>query len=179
MLIIIGPSASGKTECAKILEKIYNLKKVITHTTRLPRINEINNIDYHFVNKDTFLEMKKNNEFVETMVYNNNYYGTSKKEISDNKCAILDYNGANVFYSLNNKRIFIVFLICDKNICKQRMINRGDNKILIENRLKSDEILFNKDKQKIANIVINSSNMTSQELATKIYNLYINYLKTI
>ena len=36
MLIIIGPSASGKTECAKILEKIYNLKKVITHTTRLP-----------------------------------------------------------------------------------------------------------------------------------------------
>ena len=59
------------------------------------------------------------------------------------------------------------------------MINRGDNKILIENRLKSDDILFNKDKQKIANIVINSSNMTSQELATKIYNLYINYLKTI
>ena len=111
MLIIIGPSASGKTECAKILEKKYNLKKVITHTTRLPRINEINNIDYHFVNKETFLEMKKNNEFVETMVYNNNYYGTSKKEISDNKCAILDYNGANVFYSLKDKRIFIVFLI--------------------------------------------------------------------
>ena len=54
MLIIIGPSASGKTECAKILEKKYNLKKVITHTTRLPRINEINNIDYHFVNKETF-----------------------------------------------------------------------------------------------------------------------------
>ena len=179
MLIIIGPSASGKTECAKILENKYNLKKVITHTTRLPRINEKNNIDYHFVNKDTFLKMKNNNEFVETMEYNNNYYGTSKKEISDNKCAILDFNGANVFYSLNDKRIFIVFLVCDKNICKQRMINRGDDKVLIENRLKSDDILFNKDKQKIANIVINSTNMTSQELATKIYNLYNNYLKSI
>ena len=53
MIILIGPSASGKTEIAQILEKKYNLKKVITHTTREKRINEKDNIDYYFVNKET------------------------------------------------------------------------------------------------------------------------------
>ena len=51
MIILIGPSASGKTEIAQILEKNYNLKKVITHTTREKRINEKENVDYYFVSK--------------------------------------------------------------------------------------------------------------------------------
>ena len=83
MLILVGPSASGKTEIAKLLDIKYHLTKVITHTTREKRINEKDDVDYHFVSKDDFLIMKINNEFVETTTYNNNYYGTSKKEIAE------------------------------------------------------------------------------------------------
>ena len=74
MIILIGPSASGKTEIAQILEKKYNLKKVITHTTREKRINEKENVDYYFVSKDTFLDMITQNKLVEYSFYNNNYY---------------------------------------------------------------------------------------------------------
>ena len=49
MLILIGPSASGKTEVAKLLAKKYNITKIVTYTTRAPRINEINGVDYNFV----------------------------------------------------------------------------------------------------------------------------------
>ena len=71
MIILIGPSASGKTEIAQILEKKYNLKKVITHTTREKRINEKENVDYYFVSKETFLDMIKQNKLVEYTFYNN------------------------------------------------------------------------------------------------------------
>ena len=39
MLILVGPSASGKTEIAKLLDVKYHLTKIVTHTTREKRIN--------------------------------------------------------------------------------------------------------------------------------------------
>ena len=42
MIILYGPSACGKTEVAKLLASSYSIKKVITHTTRSKRINEVN-----------------------------------------------------------------------------------------------------------------------------------------
>ena len=49
MLILIGPSASGKTEVAKLLMKNYHLEKLITCTTREKRLNEIDGKDYYLV----------------------------------------------------------------------------------------------------------------------------------
>lgn len=179
MLIIIGPSASGKTEAAKILEKKYGLKKVITHTTRNKRIGEIDDVDYHFIDKKLFLKLKNENFFVETMSYNDNFYGTSKKEISDNKCVVLDPSGAEAFYNLHDQRIYIVFFICSEDICKQRMINRLDQHDIILKRLKSDRLVFNEEKQKIANVLINSEYLSPEEIAKKIFTLYTDYLSTI
>ena len=47
MLVFIGASASGKTEIVKILIRDYGFNKIITHTTRKKRKNEIDGIDYH------------------------------------------------------------------------------------------------------------------------------------
>ena len=44
MLILIGASASGKTEGAKTLAKKYNITKIVTYTTRTPRVNERNGV---------------------------------------------------------------------------------------------------------------------------------------
>ena len=83
MIILVGASASGKTEVAKYLKQHYGIKKVVTHTTRSMRTNEVDGVDYHFVDKQTFLALKNQNYFVEVTNYNNNYYGTSRDEVSD------------------------------------------------------------------------------------------------
>ena len=54
MLILIGPSASGKTEVAKYLKKMYHIDKIITYTTRNPRENELKDVDYHFISLEEF-----------------------------------------------------------------------------------------------------------------------------
>lgn len=179
MLILMGPSASGKTEVAKILEKKYNLKKVITHTTRTMRVNEINDIDYHFVSKDKFIIMKNNNEFIETTTYNDNFYGTSKNEINDNKCVILDPIGAKAFYNLNDNHIYIVYLKCDESIRINRMISRKDNIDIINKRIESDRITFNNTCKTISNTIIDSSKYDLQSLADLVYSLYKEYLFNI
>ena len=80
MLILIGASASGKTEVAKLLAKKYNITKIVTYTTRQPRIHEVNGVDYNFVSVDEFARLTSLNFFVETTYYNSNYYGTARKE---------------------------------------------------------------------------------------------------
>lgn len=176
MIILIGPSASGKTEIAQILERKYNLKKVITHTTREKRVNEKDDIDYHFVSKENFLKMINEQKLVEYTIYNNNYYGTSKNEISDNKCIVLDPNGARAFYNLNDKRIYIVNLLCSEEIRKKRMYSRLDKENSIFQRLDSDKEAFTEEKLNFANINICSEIKTPEALADLIYNYYLAYL---
>ena len=110
MILLTGPSASGKTEIAKVLSKLYGIKKVVTHTTRPMRIGEIQDVDYHFVSKEEFLALQEENYFVETTFYNNNYYGTSKKEIADDKVLVVDPNGKNAFLALNDDKNIFFFI---------------------------------------------------------------------
>ena len=97
MIVITGASATGKTETARVLSTLFNIKKVVTHTTRPMRKGETDGVDYHFVSKEEFLKLKDEDYFVETTTYNNNYYGTSKKEISDDKVLIVETSGAKIF----------------------------------------------------------------------------------
>lgn len=175
MILLIGPSAVGKTEIAKELFKLYNLKKVVTHTTRAMRINEINNIDYHFVSKEEFLELKNQDYFVETTFYNNNYYGTSKKEIQDDKVLIVDPNGKDAFLALNDKRIVIFYLIANDDLRKKRMIERGDSLKTIEERLSKDKVYFDENSKKGVNFIIYNENISLENIARDIYQKYISF----
>lgn len=179
MLILMGPSASGKTEIAKLLQSKYHLQKVVTHTTREIRINEVNDIDYHFVTKNDFLALKEKNEFVETTIYNNNFYGTSKKEIADNKCVVLDPEGAKSFKELNDKRVYVIYLSCPEDIRVQRMKERNDDYDKIISRINNDRISFNDSAFHLADIMIKSNLGTIQEITEMVYNLYINHLTNI
>ena len=60
MLILVGPSASGKTEAVRLLISDYGMKKLVTYTTREMRSGEINHVDYHFLSREDF-ENKINN----------------------------------------------------------------------------------------------------------------------
>lgn len=179
MIILVGASASGKTEVAKNLAKVYKITKVITHTTRKMRNNEVQDKDYHFVTKEEFLKLKQENYFVETTFYNGNYYGTSKKEISDEKCLIVDPNGLRSFELLNDPRIVTFCLITSKEIRKKRMENRGDKKEDIIKRLSNDGIFFSKEAIGDVDYLIDSENISIDELTTLIFEKYKNHLEKL
>ena len=84
MVILSSPSGAGKTTISKkIQQKYQNFKISVSHTTRKPRPNEVEGIDYYFINENDFKNKIKNNEFYEYAKIFGNYYGTSKKSVLD------------------------------------------------------------------------------------------------
>ena len=179
MLILIGPSASGKTEIAKYLSKHYKITKIITYTTRKTRVNEQNGVDYNFISVEEFAKLTDQNFFVETTYYNNNYYGTAKKDIKDDKCVILDPNGLKSFLALNDSHIVSVFLKCSEDVRYQRMILRKDEVELAKKRIINDRIAFNEANLSKVDYVVESDKLAIDELSQKIYELYQNHLKNL
>lgn len=96
VIIFSAPSGSGKTTLVKhALETFPNLQFSISCTTRNPRGEEKNGVDYHFLSPEKFREKIEKNEFVEyEEVYTDKYYGTLKSEIQriwdDGKIVIFD-----------------------------------------------------------------------------------------
>ena len=172
MIILIGPSASGKTEIAKKLISLFNFKKFVTSTTRSKRVNEVDGVDYYFLTKDAFENKIKENAFIEYTVYNDNYYGSFKSEIGDNKVLIIEPNGLKAFNEFKSKTDKSFFIKCDENIREKRMLSRGDNPIDIKKRLLNDKNLFNNNLD-VDYVIENDGNSTLEELAKKIYQLYI------
>jgi guanylate kinase len=80
MIILSSPSGAGKTTLTRLLsKKNKNLEISISHTTRVPRENEIEGRDYYFTNKKDFKKLIDKDSFFEYATVFNNYYGTSKK----------------------------------------------------------------------------------------------------
>ncbi|OQX93988.1 MAG: hypothetical protein B6I17_00420 [Tenericutes bacterium 4572_104] len=177
MLILIGPSASGKTEAAKIMINRYPISRVVTCTTRKKRINEIDGFDYHFFTKDEFLELEKQGYFIETAKYNDNYYGTPKNELGDDKFIILEPRGLESFLKLKPCPIVAIFLKTDESVRIARMKERKDKIKDIKKRIISDRIDFDLTKIKGLDLVIDTSNISQTDLADKIYYKYIELLK--
>lgn len=179
MLILIGPSASGKTEVAKLLSSKYNITKIVTYTTRSPRVHEVNGIDYNFVTIDEFARLTQEDFFVETTFYNSNYYGTAKKDIQDNKCIILDPNGLKSFLALNDDRIISIYLFCSEEVRYERMIKRQDPVESAKKRLVNDKIAFNDANLQGITFTVNSDNISLDDLCEKIKDLYLGALNKL
>lgn len=84
LFIIAAPSGCGKTSLVEALIKnTKNLCVSVSYTTRPPRPDEINGINYYFVSINEFEEMIKNNAFVEHATVFDNHYGSSTKLIRE------------------------------------------------------------------------------------------------
>ena len=172
MIVLVGASASGKTEIAKALGTLFHIKKVVTHTTRAPRVNETNHIDYHFVSKEEFLQLKEENAFVETTCYNGNFYGTSKKEVAKDKVVVIDPQGLKSFLALNDPSIITFLLSCDESVRKARMESRKDDPAAIASRLENDRKAFAKENVAKTDFEIDTSIDGVTLLAEKVFELY-------
>ena len=63
MIILSSPSGAGKTTLAKKISKEKKFKISVSHTTREPRANEVNGLDYFFVSSDSFQKLINQNAF--------------------------------------------------------------------------------------------------------------------
>ena len=77
LVVLVGPSGAGKGRVFKEIAKLRkNVRKVLSVTTRSVRPNEKQGVDYIYVDRNKFFQMKENGEFFESVNYDGNFYGT-------------------------------------------------------------------------------------------------------
>tara|TARA_B100001248_G_C27278825_1_gene406664 strand:- start:148 stop:747 length:600 start_codon:yes stop_codon:yes gene_type:complete len=191
MVILSSPSGAGKTTLSKKIQQKYQSFKIsVSHTTRPPRSNEVDGVDYNFVSKEKFEELIKRNEFYEYARIFENYYGTLKKNVDDTiqKNDILfdiDWQGTKQLSKFTNLNLIKIFLIADnKSELKNRLLKRNqDSKEEVEKRFGSfdedikhwndyDYILVNKNLdvcfKQIEQIILNNKKkFSTSSLATQ------------
>ena len=146
MLILSSPSGAGKTTLTKkIQQKYQNFKISVSHTTRKPRSNEVEGIDYFFVSHEEFKIKISKNEFYEYAKIFDNYYGTSKESVNillnnnNNILFDIDWQGTQQLSKFDELKLVKVFLLPpDKKELENRLIQRNqDNPDIISKRLKA------------------------------------------
>jgi len=118
ILIISGPSGVGKTTVAdRILEESPNFVNSISVTTREPRGNEKDGVDYFFRDEETFQKMIDNHEFLEAAKVYDHYYGTTRnfvqRKTSEGLNVIfnIDWQGAQIVRKRARVEVISVFLL--------------------------------------------------------------------
>jgi guanylate kinase len=134
MVILSSPSGVGKTTITKKIQQKYQKFKIsVSHTTRKPRSNEVDGVDYHFVDHKRFKELISKNEFYEYAKIFENYYGTLKKNVDDtfksNDIIFdIDWQGTKQLSKFKNLNLIKLYLTTDnKNELKKRLIKRNQN----------------------------------------------------
>ena len=136
--IITGPSGVGKNTIINELSNHLEFYFSISHTTRPRRDNEIDGKDYYFITEDEFENLIKSDQMIEYEQYGEFYYGTSKKELSNDSSIIildLEVNGATKLLEENNNFKGIFIDIDDYELIN-RLKNRGHDSTFIKKRMK-------------------------------------------
>ena len=150
IIILSSPSGAGKTTLVKKISFLNNFVISISHTTRIPRSNEVHGKDYFFITKEEFKKLIDNNELLEHAEVFKNLYGSSKQFVFDNlkkgKNVIfdIDWQGTEQIKQkkLNYKLITFFILPPSRKVLFDRLSNRDmKDKLIVEERMKQ----FDKD----------------------------------
>ncbi len=117
LFVISGPSGVGKsTVIESLLHKHTDLSRVITCTSRAPRVGERLGKDYYFFSKEIFLEKVNNGEFIEYSEVFGNYYGVLLSTIEENmrkydvSILVINWEGFLKIKKLNLKNVYGIFI---------------------------------------------------------------------
>jgi guanylate kinase len=132
LIVVSGPSGAGKgTICSAYLERNPHAVLSVSVTTRKPRVGEKEGVNYFFRDKETFLKMVENGEFLEYAEVYGNYYGTPKKfveeKLADGRDVILeiDIQGALQIKERFPEAVFVFIIPPSMEELKRRIVKRG------------------------------------------------------
>ena len=178
IIILVGKTCSGKTRIQEELVKDGKYKRVVTYTTRPPRLGEVNGVTYHFISSYEFFKRQFGNYFAETTSYNvasgeHWLYGTSKECFNDKDgVLIMNPEGLKAIQDIPNLNYTSFYIMCDKKTLKKRLKKRGDNPKEARRRLKADKKDF-KDIESLCDYTImNGDDTTPEKVADIIKQLY-------
>ena len=190
MIIFSSPSGAGKTTLVKLISENKNLFTSVSHTTRTPRSNEIDGVDYFFINEKAFQKLINEEKFLEHAKVFNNFYGTTKKNVinklDEGKNVIfdIDWQGTEqiIESNLNYKLITFFILPPSKSVLYDRLCNRHKkDKSIVNERIKqfdNDIIHWKKYDYVVINDDLNTCyNKINQILDSELYNKKNNYDK--
>ena len=148
LYVVSAPSGAGKTTLIKeVLRCFKTLSYSVSHTTRTPRNNEQQGIDYYFITQEEFKEKINQNYWLEWAVVHGNYYGTSKDfiktSLDQGKSLILDIDvqGTCEIIQSGLEMVTIFIMPPSIEILSQRLENRGsDSKKVIDKRIENAKI---------------------------------------
>jgi len=133
----------------------------VSFTTRPRRENEIEGVDYFFVDRSKFRQMVVMDEFLEHATVFDNYYGTQKKIVSNNLqkglnvILEIDWQGAQQIREKMSDCVMIFLIPPSKNVLLSRLKNRGtDSEEEIENRF-NQAVLDLNESSKFDHVLVN------------------------
>ncbi len=117
LIVVSGPSGVGKDAALKRMQELnYPFHFLVTNTTRPPRPNEVEGVDYHFISKAEFTAMEMRGEFLERAVVYGYDYGNSKMQVhaalarGQDVIMRIDVQGAATLKKLLPDAVFVILL---------------------------------------------------------------------
>ena len=155
IIVLCGKSCVGKDSIRNwlISDKGYN--RLISYTSRPQRPNEINGVDYWFVDKSELDDMRNDNlilDYREYKVSNGDIWGYGHyrypKEFFKNSTyiAIADLDGAETFKKTYGDDCIVIYIEANIKVREQRAFIRNDNEKEVQRRFKQDDIDFSNEK---------------------------------
>lgn len=140
---ISAPSGAGKTSLvAALLQQTEGVQVSISHTTRAMRPGEVDGVNYHFVNKQQFIDMIGADDFLEHAEVFGNYYGTSQAWVAEtlrkgiDVILEIDWQGAQQVRHVMPETVGIFIVPPSIEALRQRLTGRGqDDSEVIEKRM--------------------------------------------
>ncbi len=140
---VSAPSGAGKTSLVSALVKSNpEICVSVSHTTRAMRPGEVNGVNYHFIDHETFENMLEQSAFLESARVFNNFYGTSQQWVIDtlnqgiDVILEIDWQGAQQVRKLMQETVSVFILPPSLACLRQRLTARGqDDSSVIELRM--------------------------------------------